>query len=71
MKIIDWIPKKFRNEKYIRFAKYVLSGTITVLIEIALFSVLYYLLLFDMEETMRIHTANFIARVASSIVNYR
>ncbi len=71
MKIIDWIPKKFRNEKYIRFAKYVLSGTITVLIEIALFSVLYYLLLFDMEETMRIHTANFIARVASSIVNYK
>ncbi len=71
MKIIDRIPEKYRKEKYIRFAKYVLSGTITVIIENLLFSLLYYLFLSNMEDTVRIHVANFIARVASSIVNYK
>lgn len=71
MRFIDWIPKRFRKEKYIRFAKYALSGTIAVIIENILFSLLYYLLLGSMEETMRIHAANFIARVVSSVVNYK
>lgn len=46
MNMYNWIPEKFKEEKYIRFIKYVLSGTVTALIEIALFTTFYYLLLF-------------------------
>lgn len=70
-KLIDRIPARFRQEKYIRFLKYVLSGTIAVVVEMVLFSVFYYLVLTEMENSARTHIANFIARVTSSIMNYK
>jgi putative flippase GtrA len=70
MNMYNWIPEKFKEEKYIRFIKYVLSGTVTALIEIALFTTFYYLLLFGMSEAMRISLANFISRVIASYINY-
>ena len=48
-----------------------LSGTIAVVVELILFSAFYYLILTQMEENTRTHLANFIARVSSSVMNYK
>ena len=69
-KLTNCVPEKLKGEKYTKFYKYVLSGTITALIEIALFAILYYLLLYNMTEAMQITIGNFISRVIASYVNY-
>jgi dolichol-phosphate mannosyltransferase len=66
----DWLPGKLKEEKYVRFIKYMLSGTVAALIEIAMFVIIYYVILPFMEEAMKINIANLVSRVGSSYINY-